>query len=403
MSKDKLTDAIGEIKDEYIKDAEDFSVGTGSRTAKAPFRRRVIYGSVAAAACLCLAVLGIYLIPRIGRGTNAGTQIWSRSMTAADYFKNAGKGNTSVSSSADLVMGPSALTVLMNDRRAEFEAAGIIPTVPDHPEQSFAASYNGDGSLYKVMFMWMRRGESIAEYSDLTLIAAPKELHEISDVIFIRTDDAGNELPPYVTETVRDGVRILAEGAENENKTLTWQTDRGWYRICGSFKDSYESMVGLLDWFWEHPFDLTGFSDAAEGKIIYSTRVEYPDAFASCIPDIAALGYSAESEKVNLSMLSDTSFPAYQREESGNPSPIWFEGIYTRGDTRIRWTADTGADADAWAESIGRVSEITEEQLTNALSDKNHVNIFFNMPCMVALTIESGTAEDAWEVIQSMK
>ena len=162
-------------------------------------------------------------------------------------------------------------------------------------------------------------------------------------------------------------------------------------------------MVGLLDWFWEHPFDMTSFSDPPEGKIIYSTRVEYPGAFASCIPDLGALGYSAESEKVNLSMLSDTSFPAYQREESGNPSPIWFEGIYTRGDTRICWTVNTGADADAWAESIGRVSEITEEQLTNALSDKNHVNIFFNMPCMVTLTIESGTAEDAWEVIQSMK
>ncbi|MBO7354456.1 MAG: hypothetical protein J6U61_09435 [Lachnospiraceae bacterium] len=403
MSKDKLADAIGEIKDEYIKDSEDFSVGTGSRTAKAPFRRRVIYGIVAAAACLCLTVLGIYLIPRIGKGTNAGTQTWSHSMAAADYFKNAGKGNTSVSSSADLVMGPSALTVLMNDRRAEFEAEGIIPTIANHPEQSFSASYNGDGSLYKVVFTWMRRGESLAEYSDLSLIAAPKELHEISDVIFIRVDDAGNELPPYVTETVRDGIRIFAEGAENENKTLTWQTDKGWYQICGSFKDSYESMVSLLDWFWEHPLDRALFSDPPADKFIYSTRVEYPDAFASCIPDLAALGYTAESEKVNLGMLSDTSSPAYQFEATGNPYPIWFEGIYTRGDTRIRWTVNTGADADAWAESIGRVSEITEEKLTEALSQKDHVNIFFNMPCMVTLTIESGTAEDAWEVIQSMK
>lgn len=403
MSKDKLTDAIGEIKDEYIKDAEDFSAEAGSRTAKAPFCRRMICGVAAAAACLCLVILGIYMIPRIGRGTDAGTQTWSRSMTAADYFKNAGKKEETVSSSADLVMGPSALTVLMNDRRAEFEAEGIIPTIADHPEQSFSASYNGDGSLYKVVFMWMRRGESIAEYSDLTLIAAPKELHEISDVIFIRVDDAGNELPPYVTETVRDGVRILGEGAENENKTLTWQTDKGWYQICGSFKDSYESMVGMLDWFWEHPFDRERFSEPPEGSVIFSTRVEYPDAFASCIPDLAALGYTAESEKVNMGILTDASFPAYLREESGNPSPIWFEGVYTRGDTRIRWTADTGADADAWAECIGRVREITEEKLTNALSDKNHVNIFFNTPCMVTLTLESGSAADAWEIIQSMK
>ena len=73
MSKDKLADAIGGIKDEYIKDAEDFSAEAGGRTAKAPFRRRMICGVAAAAACLCLVILGIYMIPRIGKGTGAGT------------------------------------------------------------------------------------------------------------------------------------------------------------------------------------------------------------------------------------------------------------------------------------------------------------------------------------------
>ena len=102
-------------------------------------------------------------------------------------------------------------------------------------------------------------------------------------------------------------------------------------------------------------------------------------------------------------MHSDTSFPVYQREQSGNTTPIWFEGVYTRGDTRIRWTVNTGADADAWAENIGRIPEITEEKLTEALSQKDHVNIFFNNPCMVTLTLESGSAADAWEIVQSMK
>jgi hypothetical protein len=300
-------------------------------------------------------------------------------------------------------MGPSALTVLMNDRRAEFEAEGIIPVIADHTEQSFVAAYNGDGSLYKVELWWMRRGDGLAEYSDLKIIAAPKELHEITDVILVRVDDEGNNLPPYVTETIRDGVRILAEGAEDENKTITWQTDKGWYRIGGSFMDSYESMVELLDWFWEHPLDLERFSAPPEGTVIYTTRVEYPDAFASCIPDFAALGYTAESEKVNLGVHSDTGMPAYQCEQSGNTTPIWFEGVYTHGDTRIRWTVNTGADADAWAENIGRISEITEEKLNDVLSQKDHVNIFFNNPCMVTLTVESGAAEDAWEIIQSMK
>ncbi len=403
MSKDKLTDAIGEIKDEYIKDAAEFSVEAGSKMTTVPFRRKIIYGAIAAAACLCLVILGIYFIPRIGSGSGKGSQQWSSSMTAGDYFKNSGKSGTTVSSNADLIMGPSAMAVMMNDRRAEFEAEGIIPTIADHPEQSFSVSYNGDGSLYKVVFTWMRRGDGIAEYSDLTLIAAPKELHEITDVILVRVDDDGNNLPPYVTETIRDGVRILAEGAEDENKTLTWQTNKGWYQIQGSFMDGYEVMVELLDWFWEHPLDIDRFSAPPEGSVIYSTRVEYPDAFSDVIPDFATLGYTAESEKVNLGVHSDTGMPAYQREQSGNTTPIWFEGVYTRGDTRIRWTADTGADADDWDECIGRVREITEEKLNDVLSQKDHVNIFFNMPCMVTLTVESGTAADAWEIIQSMK
>ena len=403
MSKDKLTDAIGEIKDEYIKDAVEFSVEAGGKTAKALFRRRMVYGAIVAAACLCLVILGIYLIPRIGSGSGKGAQQWSSSMTAADYFKNSGKSGTTVSSAADLVMGPSAMTVMMNDRREEFEAEGIIPVIADHTGQSFVAAYNGDGSLYKVELWWMRRGDGLAEYSDLKIIAAPKELHEITDVILVRVDDEGNNLPPYVTETIRDGVRILAEGAEDENKTITWQTDKGWYRIGGSFMDTYESMVELLDWFWEHPLDLEHFSAPPEGTVIYTTRVEYPDVFADVIPDFNTLGYTAESEKVNLGVHSDTGMPAYQREQSGNTTPIWFEGVYTRGDTRIRWTVNTGADADAWAENIGRISEITEEKLTEALSQKDHVNIFFNNPCMVTLTVESGTTEDAWEIIQSMK
>ncbi len=405
MNTDRLSDAMGEIRDDFIIDADTVPErkDAQSKSVNAWLKKKqIIY---AAAACLCMVILGIVVIPRISQRTGSTPQSWSSSMTAADYFKNAGKreSGSSVSSSADLVMGPAALTIIMNDRRTEFESEGLIPAVPDHPEQSFAAEYNGDGSLYKLEFWWMRRGESIEEYSDLEFIVAPKELHEISDVIMIRVDSEGNELPPYITETVRDGISIFAEGSENENKTLTWQTDKGWYRICGCWKDSYDSMVELLDWFWEHPLDQERFAAAPAGSVIYSTRVEYPDAFSKYIPDFAALGYTAESEKVNLAVRDDTSLPAYSREENENTAPIWFEGIYTRGETRIRWTINTGADADAWAENIGRPAEITEAQLEKALSDKNSVNVFFNMPCMVTVKLEQGTAADVWEIIESMK
>ncbi|MBO4415153.1 MAG: hypothetical protein J5824_04125 [Lachnospiraceae bacterium] len=345
----------------------------------------------AVAACLCVVIAaGILISQKIGKPTPVTLQ-WSDSMTARDYFTNSSnKKNTGDRSSASLVMLPYAVFVPIDSMRGELENRGVLPVVDDHPEQDFYVTFNGDGSLYKVSFMWMRRGENVREeYSDLTFTAAPHELHEISDTVYVKTDSDGNVIPPYVTTTVRDGITIYAEGEENENKTVTWQTDQGWYRISGSWLDSYEAVIELLDWFWVHPFDITEFADLAGEVFIYSDRTEYPDAFADRIPDFGALGYTAESERVNL------------HKEDGKLAPVWFDGIYTRGDIRIRWTINTGADAVAWAKCMGRLSEITEEKLSDALSGADRVNIFFDMPCMATLTIEKGTPEDAWEIIRS--
>ncbi len=426
MRSDMLADAIGQIQDDYILDAENCAEsGLNDRDAvintviqkdsnskmykdaqidrddKSHLARQDIlstimqkkkrFGFAIAAACLCLIIVGGIILSNRLRKDSTAIQQWSASMTANDYFANSGKKSSSTSSSASLIMMPYAISLSLDDSREDLENSGVIPVISDHPENSFLTAYNGDGSLYKVSFLWMRRGTGLEEYSDLTFTAAPKELHEISDVITVRTDLFGNEIPPYVTATERDGITIFAEGEESENKSITWQTDRGWYQITGSWNDSYESVINLLDWFWEHPFDLTGYATIPSEAIICSDRNEYPDAFCDQIPDFAQLGYSIESENVNLTMID------------GRSTPVWFEGIYTRGGTRIRWTINTGADADAWSENIGRPSETTEEKLTEALTGKDHVNIFFNMPCMATLKVESGTAADAWEVIQSLR
>lgn len=396
MDKDKLLNALGEIKDEYIHDAAQ------------PGRIRFTTAAISAAACLCMVVLAAVMIPRIaGRSAKpSGPQLWSSAMTAADYFKNSKKGSTdaaSGSSSDSLVMGPAALQIDLRDMRSEFENEGIIPVVSDHPEHDLRVEYNGDGSLYKITFWWMRRGESLAEYSDLRFTAAPKQLHEISDVIYTPLDPDGYVLPPYVTETVRDGISILAEGRENESKTLTWQTEAGWFRLYGSRMDSYESMIELLDRFWENPLDLNRFAAAPEGSIIYSTRVEYPYAFADQIPDFASLGYTAEYENVNAAPQDSTHLTTLYNGELISEVPIYFDGVYVKDNTRIRWTINTGADADSWHNCIGRPAEITEAKLTDALAVKNYVNIFFNLPCMATLTVEQGTAGDAWEIIETMR
>ena len=429
MKAENILNALGDVKDEYLADAEKAGAG---RTKKQYWLKLG-----AAAACLCLIAGGIFAVPRLmkkpglpipspngriereeipdvwpehtilrpgdegyidpGPEPIRDVQEWNPSMKAKDYFKNSGKGNGSdgLSAAADLVMGPSAVMVPLEDRREEFEADEILPQMEDRTEYDFCAEYNGDGSLYKLTFLWMRRGDN-AEYSDLTLTAAPKEPHEVN-CCAVAEGVGGGHVPPYVTVTERDGVLIYAKGRENHEKTLTWQTEAGWYEIRGSFNDSYENTAALLDWFWEHPLDLALFADPPEGSMIFSTRAEHPEAFRNQIPDFEALGYAAESELVNLG------------EHWGETVPVWFEGVYSRGDVRIRWSISLGADRDAWDACLGRPGEFTEDQLTEALKDRDFVNIFFDrtkvppLPSMATAKLENGSAADLWEVIKSLE
>ncbi len=355
-----------------------------------PRRRKRWALPVAAAACLCL-LLGVGWFLRGREAKEPGVQKWSASMSAADYFKDCGgEGGRKQMSFATLVMPPYAAALPLDEER--LEAEGVLPAVEDHTGQDFTAYYNGDGSLYKVTFWWMERPEDEnGFYSDLRLTAAPKELHEVSDVIVRRLDADGVEIPPKVTTTVRDGVAILGEGGEWEPKTLTWQTEEGWYQLrCNP--DSAEALVSLLDWFWAHPISLDRFRAMSAECFTCSTREEQPEAFREQIPDFKALGYTAESELV------------YQAYRYGDDlwEPVGFEGVYTRGETRIRWSLSIGADADAWEACLGRAGVITDNRLREALSEGGEVNIFFDLPCMATLRLEQGTPADAWEIVQSL-
>ena len=358
-----------------------------------PRRKRSWTGWAAAAACLCL-LLGAAWFLRGREAKEPGVQKWSPSLSAQDYFKDCGGDRgPGLSASDSIAMPPYAAELSLDGERRELEEAGALPPLPDHPAQHFWAYYNGDGSIYKLSFWWMERPEDeTGGYSDLRLTAAPKELHEVSDEIVITKDEAGNVIPPRVTVTERDGIRIVAEGGEHEAKTLTWQRSEVWYQLYASGTDGEERIVALLDWFWAHPLSLDRFRELAGECFTYSTRAEEPEAFRGQIPDFAALGYTAESELVYL---------AY-RYGDDLWEPVGFEGVYTRGETRVSWTVSTGADADAWEACLGRAGEITEDLLREALSEGGEVNIFFDLPCMATLRLEQGSPADAWEIVQSL-
>lgn len=348
---------------------------------------------VAAAACLCL-LLGAAWFLRGREAKEPGVQKWSPSLSAADYFKDCGgEGGRKRISYATLVMPPYAAELSLDGERRELEEAGALPPLPDHPAQHFWAYYNGNGSLYKLSFWWMERPEDeTGGYSDLRLTAAPKELHEVSDEIVITKDEAGNVIPPRVTVTERDGIRIVAEGGEHEAKTLTWQRSEVWYQLYASGTDGEARIVALLDWFWAHPLSLDRFREMAGECFTYATRAEEPEAFRGQIPDFDALGYTAESELVYLA----------SRFGDGPREPVWFDGVYTREETRIRWTLSTGADADAWEACLGRPKEVREEKVTEALSEKNYVNLYVANSVMATLRLEQGSAADAWKIVHSL-
>lgn len=362
---------------------------------EAPRRGRPWIRWAAAAACLCLLV-GVGLFLRNRQADPEGVQKWSPSMSAAGYFKNCGNGEGPKRLSfASLVMPPYAAALSLDGERETLEAEGVLPPVEDRPAEDFTAFFNGDGSLYKVTFRWMPRPyDDTGGSSDLRLTAAPKELHEISDTVVIRLDDQGREIPPQVTVTLRDGVEIRAEGGGREARTLTWQTSEGWYQLYGA-ADREEELVVLLDWFWAHPLSLERFRALAAECFTVCPRAEQQEAFARQIPDFAALGYEAQSELVYLAPRYDT----------GERAPVGFEGVYIRGETRVRWSLSLGADQDAWDDCIGFPGDVTEKKLAAALTEKDYVNLDmqgFGQPCMATLRLEQGTSADAWEIVASM-
>ena len=217
---------------------------------------------VAAVAGLCLVLTGAYMLffhgsVWVNRGGH-GVQQWSVSLAAKDYFKynGASKGNDPFDKSD--YQPPYVTTRFFSDEQEQLEHEGIIPVMENHPLFDCMAHYNEDGSLYSLVFSWQNRDDK-ESYSDLTITAGYQEVEQITDCVVVEVDENGTVLEPAVTVTERDGIQIIAKGSKNQNKTLTFQNQTGWYQIEASWNDDYDDMVMLLDWLWEHPIDFERF------------------------------------------------------------------------------------------------------------------------------------------------
>ncbi len=375
--KNKIIDAIGEIDNDLLESTATL------RTKKR--KKPNLPKWSALAACFCLAAVGAVLL--FGKGGTNRIQMWDESYTVKDYFKYC---DAATGSSAEMKLDASVIpysqTRYFSDRRAELEENKIIPRIETHPLFYATAGYNDDGSFYCVEFMWCRRSaDSLETYSDLKVLAGYEEIPIVNDCVFVETDENGNILEPSVTVTERDGIQIAARGREGTEKTLTYKTESGWYQISGSWNDSYDAVVSIFDWFFEHPLDFTKFPIEAGDEYTSTTLAETPDAFSGYLPDFEKLGYTEENTVLQLK----------------NGIPVHFEGHYNRSHSdEVHWCILAEPDVYDLEACMGDIKTLTEQKLTDAFRNGENKIKFMQEDILVIVYTDS--ASKAWELIRTL-
>lgn len=382
MNQELLSDALTDLDEDLIAEADRLR-------QRGKSRRGQLMGLSAAAACLCLVLLGLWTALRASTPDHP-VLVWSDGFPAADYFKYSRSGTGGVSSIVEAdsqFMAPFAETRVFSDRREKLEAEGVIPVVNTHPLFDCSAHYNEDGGLYSLELSWHRRD---GDYSDLSITAGHQEVPQITDCIFVEIDENGNIVEPSVTVTERDGISIVAEGQLNQSKTLTFQNDAGWYRIKGSWNDSYEAVVALLDWLWEHPIDFSRFPMEAGDKYdhLYENGglADIPEAFAAHVPDLASLGYETEAQWLTLK----------------NGEPVYFEGSYrSDGAPSLSWSVNADPDYEDRQRVVGKLEDLTYDRVAEIRSQDQSIYFAWDGYIVAVYIGSAGTAEDLWQVIRS--
>ncbi|HJJ47187.1 MAG TPA: hypothetical protein O0X32_02925 [Methanocorpusculum sp.] len=396
MKNNKL-DAIGYVDDHLVEKAENYSAAKKRNTW-------IKWASIAA--CLCLVVGAVFAISNFRPGNHV--QIWNDSYSYKQYFKYSNSGD-SVSESSSLADSaiPYAETRSFSDDRTTLESESIIPAIETHPIFSAEAHYNSDGSLYSIVLSWHRRDtEGQENYSDLSVTAGYEEVPQIDDCIAIEIDDEGNIIEPGVTVTERDGIRIVATGNENQKKVITFKNDNGWYQITGSWNDSYEAVVELLDWFWNHPIDFSRFPIDAGDEFTDTSLLEMPDTFSEYLPDFQKFGFLYETSTIMLKNGEPISLEAdyvsnVTEEQVGNSE----YKIGENGCTTIHWCIDANTNAYDLEGCIGNLEDLTQEQVLSlkpADDVTTETKVKFIQDGFV-VTVYASDINEAWELIESIK
>ncbi|MCQ2431334.1 MAG: hypothetical protein MJ175_01885 [Clostridia bacterium] len=404
MNSKQILRVIGEIDESYIEEAAPMEAIHSKKKSLSPALVRL----GAAAACLCLIVVSAFaVLLNMNRNT---VQTWTPGYTGGQYFRYS---DSSVWQAADSMACldsaaiPYAMTRYFSDKRSTLEADGVIPVIDTHPLFSLTARYKEDGSLFYVELLWSRRGvRGVDGYSDLRVIAGVEAVPLIDDCVLVETDENGKVKEPGVTATNRGGTLISARGGEKTEKSLTYQRENGWYQVSGSWNDSYDNVVRLLDWFFEHPIDFSLFPMDAGDEYTLSSLADVPAAFSGILPDFASFGFLEEVDYVTLK----------------NGVPVRFEGHYAAhvdealikggnyyeedGYSSIHWCVLAEPDVYDLERSLGDIQTLTREQVTEILLNKDNKITFLQGEYLIIVYPGYKNPEnidEAWELIASLK
>lgn len=403
MNPEHIHDALNHLDDDLIQQAD--AVRSRPSSPRRPWRRWATL-----AACLCVVVAAALWFQEPGDGT----QQWHTGFDPEDYFAGShslpsqvdrflyrhGPNTSSESSLAESAI-PYAEERHFFDQAA-LEAEAVIPSLPDYPLFHCAAQYLEDGSLYSLVFSWQRYDDpdtAQEEYGLLTVTVAPQPIQQPQDALSVTVDEEGNEIPPTQTVTLREGIQIFGQGGSRQEKTLTYETDQGWYQITGSWNDTPQDMAMLLDWFWDHPVDLTQFPMEEGSTFAYTHDLtEVPEVFQPCCPDFASFGYYIVSEwmtlKDNVPYSFDGIYAAHVSQEDAKNSTYQS----TPGYAEIQLYLSTEPNAYEKAAAIGTLEALTQEDFLAAL-DADSTVAFFHQGVYCSLSL-SGTAtgQEVWRM-----
>lgn len=367
-----------------------------SRRLAAPAARRKKsrwHRAAALAACLLVLALGAAL-PALVRNRQRPVLQWSPQFAAQDYFAYNARGTAGAPSdtgqNVDLDLSAYYDQIRwFSDRRAAWEAAGTLPVLADWPLFDCSACYDADGGLLYVTFHWHRQGP-VDPYGDLTLQVGHQEVPQIADCITVELDENGCIVPPAVTVTRRDGVEIVATGREGQDLSLTFQNDSGWYRIEGSWNDSYAQLTALLDWVWAHPVDLDAFPLAEGDVYTYLAHSALPEAFAGRLPDFAALGLDEGETCLTLK----------------NGVPVSYEGHFALGEGEARerdavhWCLTDAPDYYDLQAAVYTLAELDQSIVEEVLSNQSNLRFRWGDSCVAVYTHHP---QLAWELVRQLQ